>query len=80
MDDVQSTRNEPVPLHLRNAPTGLMRELGYGKGYHYAHDDYDVKQFNVPENLRERRYYRPGDRGTESRIAATLEKNERRPE
>jgi putative ATPase len=80
MDDVQSTRNEPVPLHLRNAPTGLMRALGYGQGYHYAHEDYDVKQFNVPENLRGRRYYRPGDRGAESRIAATWEKNERRPE
>jgi len=59
MADVQETRNEPVPLHLRNAPTGLMRELGYGAGYHYAHDDYDVKQLNLPENLRERRYYRP---------------------
>ena len=57
MADVQETRNEPVPLHLRNAPTGLMRELGYGEGYHYAHDDYDVKQLNLPENLRERRYF-----------------------
>ncbi len=59
MADVQETRNEPVPLHLRNAPTGLMRELGYGEGYHYAHDDYDVKQLNLPENVSERRYYRP---------------------
>jgi len=59
MADVQETRNEPVPLHLRNAPTGLMRELGYGKGYHYAHDDYDRKQLNLPENLKARRYYRP---------------------
>ncbi len=59
MADVRETRNEPVPLHLRNAPTGLMRELGYGEGYHYAHDDYDVKQLNLPENLSERRYYRP---------------------
>ena len=58
MADVQETRNEPVPLHLRNAPTGLMRELGYGKGYHYSHDDYDVKQLNLPENLSERRYFR----------------------
>ncbi|HEY6326117.1 MAG TPA: replication-associated recombination protein A [Candidatus Cybelea sp.] len=59
MADVQETRNEPVPLHLRNAPTGLMRELGYGKGYHYSHDDYDVKQLNLPENLSERRYFSP---------------------
>jgi putative ATPase len=57
MADVQETRNEPVPLHLRNAPTGLMRELGYGEGYHYAHDDYDLKQLNLPENLSERRYF-----------------------
>jgi putative ATPase len=66
MADVDETRNDPVPLHLRNAPTALMRRLGYGKGYHYAHDDYDVVQFNLPENLRERRYYIPGDQGSES--------------
>ena len=59
MADVQETRNDPVPLHLRNAPTGLMRKLGYGEGYHYAHDDYDVKQRNLPENLSGRRYYQP---------------------
>jgi putative ATPase len=57
MADVQETRNEPVPLHLRNAPTGLMRNLGYGEGYHYAHDDYDVKQLNLPASLSERRYF-----------------------
>ena len=60
MRDVEQTRNEPVPLHLRNAPTGLMKELGYGKDYHYAHDDYAVKQENLPENLRSRKYYDPG--------------------
>ena len=48
MEDVDETRNDPVPLHLRNAPTGLMRGLGYGKDYHYAHDDYDVRQINLP--------------------------------
>jgi putative ATPase len=57
MDDVLQTRNEPVPLHLRNAPTGLMRQLGYGEGYHYAHDDYDVTQVNVPPALSGRSYY-----------------------
>jgi putative ATPase len=66
MADVTQTRNEPVPLHLRNAPTGLMRQLGYGREYHYAHDDYDVRQFNLPENLRGRRYYEPGKQGDES--------------
>ncbi len=76
--DVRETRNDPVPLHLRNAPTGLMRDLGYGKAYHYAHDDYDVVQFNLPDNLAGRRYYRPGDRGEEARIAEQVKK--RRPE
>ncbi|HLX25682.1 MAG TPA: replication-associated recombination protein A [Candidatus Cybelea sp.] len=57
LDDVQNTRNEPVPMHLRNAPTGLMRQLGYGKDYHYAHDDYGVTQINLPANLSGRRYY-----------------------
>ncbi len=61
MRDVQETRNDPVPLHLRNAPTGLMKDLGYGRDYHYAHDDYAVKQENLPENLRDRRYYEPGE-------------------
>jgi len=58
MDDVVNTRNDPVPMHLRNAPTQLMRQLGYGRGYHYAHDDYSVVQNNLPENLRGRRYYK----------------------
>ncbi len=61
IQDVQETRNDPVPLHLRNAPTGLMKQLGYGKGYHYAHNDYSVKQENLPQNLRDRRYYEPGE-------------------
>ncbi len=61
MRDVQETRNDPVPLHLRNAPTGLMKNLGYGRDYHYAHDDYSVKQENLPENLRGRKYYDPGE-------------------
>ncbi len=61
MHDVQETRNDPVPLHLRNAATGLMRGLGYGRDYHYAHDDYSIKQENLPENLRDRRYYEPGE-------------------
>jgi putative ATPase len=57
MEDVLQTRNDPVPMHLRNAPTHLMRRLGYGEGYHYSHDDYSVTQLNVPSSLSGRRYY-----------------------
>jgi putative ATPase len=57
MKDVLQTRNDPVPMHLRNAPTHLMRQLGYGEGYHYSHDDYAVTQLNLPPSLRGRRYY-----------------------
>jgi len=60
MSDVEGTRNDAVPLHLRNAPTGLMKQLGYGRDYHYAHDDYSVKQQNLPDNLQGRTYYTPG--------------------
>lgn len=77
MTDVLQTRNDPVPLHLRNAPTNLMRGLGYGEGYHYAHDDYDVVQQNLPSGLSEPRYYRPGSRGAETQIAATLDAKRR---
>lgn len=56
--DVQSTRNDPVPLHLRNAPTKLMKEIGYGKGYRYAHDEGGrVEEMEcLPENLKGRKY------------------------
>ncbi|HEU5424393.1 MAG TPA: replication-associated recombination protein A [Nitrolancea sp.] len=72
--DVQSTRNEPVPLHLRNAPTRLMRELGYGRDYRYAHD-YDealVEQQHLPDNLVGRVYYQPSSRGYEREIGERL--------
>jgi putative ATPase len=60
-EDVQRTRNDPVPLHLRNAVTGLMKGLGYGEGYKYAHDykGARVEQEHLPESLRGRRYYEP---------------------
>ncbi|MBV8117165.1 MAG: replication-associated recombination protein A [Candidatus Eremiobacteraeota bacterium] len=74
MDDVAQTRNDPVPLHLRNAPTQLMRGLGYGNDYHYAHDDYSVVQANLPENLTGRRYYVPGEMGDEARAGAWIKK------
>src|SRR5499433_2988159 len=72
--DIQDKPAEPVPLHLRNAPTGLMANMGYGKGYQYAHDAKDarVAQEHLPEALRGRIYYRPVDRGLEKELAARL--------
>jgi putative ATPase len=65
--DALETIAQPVPLHLRNAPTGLMKGLGYGKGYKYAHDfpDAEVDQQHLPDNLKGRKYYQPTDRGFE---------------
>jgi putative ATPase len=73
-DDIREQPAEPVPLHLRNAPTGLMAGLGYGKGYQYAHDapDAQVDQEHLPDALRGRTYYRPTDRGLEKDLAARL--------
>jgi putative ATPase len=64
LEDVQHTRADPVPLHLRNAVTGLMKGLGYGKGYRYAHDYRGavVEQHHLPDNLRGRRYFQPNER------------------
>jgi len=73
-EDVRERPAEPVPLHIRNAPTGLMRDLGYGRGYQYAHDASDarVDQEHLPEALRGREYYRPTDRGQEAELARRL--------
>jgi len=73
--DVERTATEPVPLHLRNAPTGLMKGLGYGKGYQYAHDlEQKVADMEcLPENLRNRAYYEPSGDGIEKRIRERLE-------
>jgi putative ATPase len=75
-DDVAATRNDPVPIHLRNAPTGLMKGLGYGEGYKYAHDFAGgvVGQRNLPANLAGRRYYAPTDRGFEAELGQRLER------
>ena len=72
--DVQERPAEPVPLHIRNAPTGLMKNLGYGKGYQYAHDapDARVDQDDLPASLRGREYYRPTDRGLEAEMGRRL--------
>lgn len=73
--DVENTAAEPVPLHLRNAPTGLMKGLGYGRGYQYAHDvEGKVADMEcMPENLRGRVYYQPTNEGIEKRIRERLE-------
>jgi putative ATPase len=73
--DALETRAEPVPLWIRNAPTGLMKELGYGSGYRYAHDEAEgVAEMDcLPDSLAGRRYYRPTDRGVETDVAARLE-------
>jgi putative ATPase len=83
--DVEATRNDPVPLHLRNAPTGLMRRLGYGAGYKYAHTEYAaldaagdrppavVLQSNVPSALDGRRYFEPTRQGDEAPLRAWID-------
>ena len=73
--DALQTRAEPVPLWIRNAPTRLMKDLGYGHGYRYAHDEAEgVSGMDcLPEALLGRRYYRPTERGAETGIAARLE-------
>jgi len=73
--DALETRAAPVPLWIRNAPTGLMKGLGYGKGYRYAHDEAEgvAGMDCLPEALAERRYYRPTERGGEADVAARLE-------
>jgi putative ATPase len=74
LQDVQQSRNEPVPIHLRNAPTSLMKRLGYGEGYKYAHDyeGHFVQMENLPDNLRGHRYYFPGALGAERDMAERL--------
>jgi len=74
-EDVERTAADPVPLHLRNAPTKLMKGLGYGKGYQYAHDvENKVADMEcLPENLRGHVYYQPTSEGIEKRIRERLE-------
>jgi putative ATPase len=71
MEAVHETRNDPVPLHLRNAVTGLMRGMGYGRDYRYSHDygAHDPRRWEqqyLPDNVRGRRFYAPGDQGFEA--------------
>jgi putative ATPase len=74
-DDVRRSGTLEVPLHLRNAPTALMDNLGYGRHYRYAHDEQDAYAAGenyLPEELAGRRYYEPTDRGLEAKIAEKL--------
>jgi putative ATPase len=86
-EDIQRTRNDPVPLQIRNAPTQLMKDLDYGKDYKYAHDYYRDMQIDdperppatqlqeyLPESLKGRRYYEPGHQGKEASIKKWLDK------
>jgi putative ATPase len=75
LEDIEHTRQEPVPLHLRNAPTRLMKELGYGKDYRYAHDEEGrVADMDcLPESLKGRSYYHPTQEGREKQLAQRME-------
>ncbi|HEV2740651.1 MAG TPA: replication-associated recombination protein A [Candidatus Elarobacter sp.] len=89
LHDVEATRNDPIPLHLRNAPTKLMKNLGYGEGYRYAHSDYadmDAEgdlppavalQSNLPEALSDRTYFDPTKQGDEARLRAWIDARRR---
>jgi len=75
LEDVHKTEADPVPLHLRNAPTNLMKNIGYGTGYKYAHN-FDEKVTNMsclPDNLAGRSWYKPTDQGFEQRLRARLD-------
>jgi putative ATPase len=74
MEDVRKTETDPVPLHLRNAVTGLMKNIGYGEGYKYAHDFQDkvTGMQCLPDSLAGRVYYRATDQGFEARLRARM--------
>ena len=75
LEDVQKTEADPVPLHLRNAPTGLLKSIGYGEGYKYAHD-FEEKVTDMrclPDNLSGKKYYKPTDQGFEARLRTRLQ-------
>jgi len=77
-DDAGQMLAEPVPLHIRNAPTGLMNELGYGKDYIYAHDTDDKLSAMscLPDSLLGRKYYEPTTQGQEARVKERMEQIE----
>src|SRR5205814_3339544 len=75
-DFIGKDGTRPVPMHLRNAPTRLMKDLGYGKGYRYAHDEpdaYAAGESYLPEGMDAPGWYQPTDRGLEAKIREKLE-------
>ena len=82
LEDVEKTATEPVPLHIRNAPTKLMKQVGYGKGYQYAHDlDEKVADMEcMPDNLRGREYYHPTSEGREKILSQRMEEIKQKKE
>jgi putative ATPase len=74
-EDARKTLEEPVPLHIRNAPTRLMKDLGYGDGYEYSHDyQYHMTDMQcLPDALKDKVYYVPSDQGSEPRVEKRLE-------
>jgi len=80
LEDVEKTAQQPVPLHLRNAPTGMMKAWGYGKGYQYAHalEEKVADMECLPEGLAGRQYYQPTAEGQEKRWRELMEELERR--
>ena len=74
LQDAREHLAEPVPLHLRNAPTQLMKDLHYGEGYQYAHDTKEklTHMQCMPDSLQGRKYYRPAGQGDEARILQRL--------
>ncbi|MFC1836650.1 hypothetical protein ACFL2Q_18315 [Thermodesulfobacteriota bacterium] len=75
--EIERSGHPPVPLHLRNAPTGLMKNLGYGKGYKYAHDyaDAEVDQEHLPPELKRKRFFNPTGRGFEATIIERMKQS-----
>jgi len=73
-EEIKKGADDTVPMHLRNPATSLMKEMGYGKGYKYAHDypGHFVEQQNLPDSLKGKKYYSPGDQGYESQIISRL--------
>jgi putative ATPase len=72
---IEADGSRPVPMHLRNAPTRLMKELGYGSGYRYAHDEAGgvaAGETYFPDGMEAPRFYQPTDRGVEARIRERL--------
>jgi hypothetical protein len=77
LDEVRKQRSHNVPLHLRNAPTKLMKEIGYGEDYKYPHQypGHFIAQQYLPDSVKGKKYYRPTEMGREAKLKSYLEKN-----